>query len=147
MTLTLRSSRDVKSVLSSLSKILELEAKEPFADANGELLYEIIERLEVPSSERKPDEVEYLWADGRKRSCKHCGCAVLPKRGLAKLLMREGKRKQTETNDETSTSAPEPKGPSEEVFFCGEACYSQAALVHLLCDVPDTLSVVKVSTT
>lgn len=155
VTLTLSASRDIKSVLSSLTKILELEPKEPFANANGELLYEIIERIEAPQtttttttpSPKQEDVEEATWPDGKARFCKHCAGAVHPKKAIAKILIRDGKRKQTDppsVDEGPAAAKAKRKAFAEEVLFCGESCYSQTALVHTLHDVPDPLTVVQV---
>ena len=139
VTLTLSSSHDVRSVLNSLSKILELDPEEPYA-TNGELHYDIIEQMETPPSERKQD-LEYIWPDGNKRFCKHCDIVVHPKKGLSKMYYKE---KETRIKTEDC----EPKVPvrqeEEELFFCGDVCYTQFALSHKVQEVPDAKVIVQV---
>lgn len=140
VTLTLSSSHDVRSVLNSLSKILELEPEEPYA-TNGELNYDIIERMETPPSERKQD-VEYLWPDGNKRFCKHCDIVVHPARGLSKMYFKE---KEAKIKTEEGEPVVPVRQEEEEVFFCGDVCYTQFALSHKVQEVPDVKVIVQVS--
>ncbi|XP_028966608.1 histone-lysine N-methyltransferase 2D-like [Galendromus occidentalis] len=138
VTLTLSSSHDVRSVLNSLSKILELEPEEPYA-TNGELHYDIIERMETPPSERKQD-VEYLWPDGKKRFCKHCDIVVHPSKGLSKMYFKEKPAKIKSEDGEPGVPARQEE---EEVFFCGDVCYTQFALSHKVQEVPDVKVIVQ----
>jgi histone-lysine N-methyltransferase MLL3 len=121
VTLTLSSADDIRGILSSLAKYLDIPAP---------TTYEIVERTTTPPSQKlglynKKEGTEISddginlqnMLNGKMRFCRFCEIVVL----------NAGIKKKA---SELSLSAQEELEEDEEVMFCSTNCYMQFALSH-----------------
>uniref|UniRef100_A0A4D5RBJ9 Putative histone-lysine n-methyltransferase 2c n=1 Tax=Ixodes scapularis TaxID=6945 RepID=A0A4D5RBJ9_IXOSC len=122
LTLSSEAATDIRGVLCSLAKLLQIEPPSS---------YDIVERTSTPPSQKLglykhnnkdvtlEEEAEYL-VDGKQRFCRHCEIMV-SQTGMVK-------KQASELGLEATISRED--GDEEAVYFCSSNCYMQFALAH-----------------
>ncbi|XP_064470937.1 histone-lysine N-methyltransferase 2C-like isoform X3 [Ornithodoros turicata] len=127
LTLTSEAVGDIRGVLCSLAKLLQIEPPSS---------YDIIERTTTPPSQKLglysnknkevtlEEEAEYL-VDGKQRFCRHCEI----------MVSRSGAVKK-QASQLQSSGSPKEEQDEEAVYFCSSNCYMQYALAHRAVSIP-----------